>query len=77
MNAVNGFLEGFFLATFKINNLVFYGNDVGVVNDKEVQEADACVGLTRIDVLLPLLQKNDIYWPCYKLDGVCCRDFIS
>lgn len=57
MNAVNGFLEGFFLATFKINNLVFYGNDVGVVNDKEVLEADACVGLTRIDVLLPLLQK--------------------
>lgn len=37
MNAVNGFLEGFFLATFKINNLVFYGNDVGVVNDKEVK----------------------------------------
>lgn len=57
MNAVNGFLEFFFLATFKINNLVFYGNDVGVVNDKEVLEADACVGLTRIDVLLPLLQK--------------------
>lgn len=51
------FSRVFFLATFKINNLVFYGNDVGVVNDKEVLEADACVGLTRIDVLLPLLQK--------------------
>lgn len=50
------FSRFFFLATFKIN-LVFYGNDVGVVNDKEVLEADACIGLTRIDVLLPLLQK--------------------
>lgn len=59
INVDNGFLDVVTLPN--VSNLEFVGVRVGdgvaVVNDKEVLEADECIGLNMIDVLLSLSQK--------------------
>lgn len=59
MNADNGFID--VVALVKASDVVSVvtrvGDGVAVGNDKEVLDADKCIELDMIDVLLPLSQK--------------------